>query len=332
MRADLKEFIAGNKLLATELNENFSKVAIFGGNGSDGALDTSGGSIEIDLGGLSYVVKNYTTINIVSNNLSFINPNANGTIIVIKSQGDVIISSTIDASGLGGNGSSGIPSRGTVEHIISSSNGGNGGNSLPSGAGGTATTAIYLRSDIAGKIITATPGAGGGNGGNAFISGTGGAGGKGGGALIIECGGAWNFTGTISVAGNDGENGTTGTGLNGSGGGGGGGGAGGTLVVLYNELTANSGTVNIGGGNGGNGGNGSGSTSGTNSYGGGGGGGGSLVFAGGVGGNYSQNGNNGGGTYGGNGGTAGTNNSNYGGGGGGGGGTGHSYIILNTEF
>jgi len=56
----------------------------FGGDGSDGALDTSGGTVNIDLGSASVVTKNYTTINVATNNLTFSNPATKGTIVNLK--------------------------------------------------------------------------------------------------------------------------------------------------------------------------------------------------------------------------------------------------------
>ena len=74
----------------------------FGWDGSDWALNTSWGTVDINLWWAEYVLKNYTSINIATNNLTFSNPWSNGTIIVLKSQGDVIISATIDASWMWG--------------------------------------------------------------------------------------------------------------------------------------------------------------------------------------------------------------------------------------
>ncbi|MCD6528221.1 hypothetical protein J7K44_01120, partial [bacterium] len=80
---------------------------IFGGDGSDGPLNVTADTT-IDLGGKAYFEKNYTSINISSGaTLSFTNPNDNGTIIVLKSQGDVNIGGTINVNGLGGKGGNG---------------------------------------------------------------------------------------------------------------------------------------------------------------------------------------------------------------------------------
>jgi hypothetical protein len=61
--------------------------------------------------------------------------------------------------------------------------------------------------------------------------------------MLIECGGAYNFTtGTINASGVAGSAGSGSFGVGGSGGGGG------TIGVLYNTLTANSGTYTVAGG------------------------------------------------------------------------------------
>lgn len=108
------------------------------------------------------------------------------------------------------------------------------------------------------KHAFALIGSGGGAGGARRVVGstagtaTGGAGGIGGGCLLIECGGAFNFTtaGGISVAGANGSDGTCVTG-NRLSAGGGSGGSGGFCSIRYNTLTANSGTITVSGGVGG---------------------------------------------------------------------------------
>lgn len=322
---------AGDKVLASDINDNFEKIAtLFGGDGSDGSLDTSGGTVDIDLGNAAYVVKNYTDINVVTNNLTFSNPHANGTIVVLKSQGDVTISATIDASGIGaaaGNEGIGV--------ITVPPAGGDAAGTGP-GSAGAGSTGVKFLQNLAGKMIKVTPGAGGGDGSEGANSGGGeaGSGGRGGGGLIIECAGALDFSGTITVAGDAGSNASAAT----SGGsGGGGGGAGGSAVIIYNTLTANTGTLVKDGGDGGDGGDEGGSSSGQ--AGGGGGGGGSNVDDGGAGGDggnatgAGSNGSAGGGTDGGAAGSAGsTAGTNGSGGGGGGGSEGVAYVIENTEF
>lgn len=254
----------------------------FGGDGSDGALNITSGTTTINLGGATIVEKNYTSINISGTGaLSFSNPNASGTIVIIKSMGDVTITSSataaIDLRNMGassGNNPFGIMFGGSMA-------GGGGGSLGAGGAGGTlptnpnlyATSSTYFYS----RYLLLLPGAGGGNGATGN-SGSGGAGGAGGGALLIQCGGNLNFTGTInSSAGN----GTAGTGLSGRGSGGGGGGSAGMVVILYDgALTANTGTITATGGSGAHGGQGS---SATGSAGGGGGGAASIYATGGTG-------------------------------------------------
>lgn len=319
----------------------------FGGSGSDGALALTTGATNINLGGLSYVEKNYTTIDITgTGQLTFSNPHANGTVIKLKSQGNINITSSaspaIQASGMGGTPAGGTPT-GTLDTVTHSGatgassqagfvNGGIGG--LQLSAPGTAlyntiTTRIYY------KGLYVACGACGGNGGSGqAATSTGGTGGNGGGALIIECGGAWNFTGSIAVSGSNGTNGAT-SGVGSSAGGGGGGGAG-MLLVIYNSLTSSSGTVLAVGGNGGNASN-TLNASPTNA-GCGGGGASGPISSGGLGGqtgnNPGGNGNAGSNGSGGSGGGGGLNNGSAGGSGAAGGSTSTSsyLIILNTEF
>lgn len=232
----------------------------FGGDGSDGALSINAGTTNIDCGAAAIVVKNYTSISITgTGKLTFSNPHANGTVIILKSQGAVVLTSgtvpAIDVSSLGSayntNGQS------YVYRTKTGNIGGNGVATAPGtgGAGGAAVTAIgYYESSITGKNIRYACGAGGGKGGTGGHGGGGGNGGNGGGVLIIESYGALNFACTINANGAVGSNGTTAA--QGGGGGGGGGGAGGTIALIYNSLTANTGTLNVVGGDGGTGGNG----------------------------------------------------------------------------
>ena len=250
----------------------------FGGNGADGALTITSGTTTIDLEGAAFVVKNYTSISITSTGkLAFSNPHANGTTIILKSQGNVTITSTatcIDASGMGAvAGVSTVIATGDAPTTLNGANGTNGtaatlyrtngglGSTVGvAGAGGAVATQLPpIISYSLNKYPYMLPGAGGAGGqsnkaGAGTGSATGAAGGRGGAILIIECAGAWNFTTAsgISVAGKNGSNGSSSLGTStGVGGGGGGGGAGGTCIVLYNTLTANSGTIVVSKGTGG---------------------------------------------------------------------------------
>lgn len=349
----------------------------FGGNGSDGALSVSSGTTTIDLGGASVLTKNYSSISITgSGALTFTNPHSKGTVITLKSKGNVVLTSSatpmIDCSGLGAaGGSGGVPNTGSgndgtagVNNIQletnfpDSGNLGVGGSGTTDGTGGGASTAnkysfpgdSIATASIYGYLTQFSTGGGGGGGGagdgDMTDGGAGGAGGRGGGCLIIECAGALNFTTVngLSVAGANGSAGSNGGAQGGGGGGGGGGGAGGIGIVIYNTLTAASGTINVSGGNGGNGGNGSSNVP-TKPAAGGGGSGGANRYAGGAGGEGGitggssidgANGSSGGGTGGGTGGTggsgAGAPDPGHGGGGGGGGSAGNSYIVQNTAF
>lgn len=274
---------------------NIPAVAKFGGTGADGALTITSGVTQVDVGGAQFFVKNYTSISITGTGaLQFINPHANGTIVTIRSQGNITLTSStapmINCSGMGGAGGTG--GAGAVSGTATAGNAGNNGTNIfddltthpgqggpaavsSSSAGSTSVAGVAL-SNVFGytqtvyelsrrSVVVACGsgggGAGGGSGGSTSASHpTGSNGGNGGGGLIIECGGAWNFTTAlgISCAGLNGVAGVAGTdavntdGV--SGGSGGGGGSGGFAVVLYNSLTANTGTINTAGGAGGTGG------------------------------------------------------------------------------
>lgn len=261
------------------------------GTGADGALSITSGTTNIDVGGVQIYIKNYTSISITgTGKLTFSNPHANGTLVLLLCKGNVTLTSSatpnIDVSGMGSNGS-----RPTSVDGATSPNGVTGGGA-PIGL----------------KSIPITCGNGGNGGGGSYFGGTPGAGGRGGGGLYIACGGAYNFTSSIYANGvNGGNGGNTGAG---------GGGGGGMVLVRYVTLTANSGTYSANGGNGGSAGGGGGSGGSATS-------GGSASGNAGVGGtryhpDYGSGGAGGGGVAG-NTGSAGSNGNGAGGGGGGGG-------------
>ena len=263
-------------------------IQSFAGDGSDGALSVASGTTNIDLGGEQFVVKQFTSISITgTGKVTFSNPHASGTIILIKSQGNCTLTSSqtpmLDFSGLGGAGGTG----GVGTQIGAGTNGGNAGTAGTNGTniadtlanhGGNSTSSNivaavagtqYINSNLyslntisflRGINIACGSGGGGGQGANNQSAGvvTGGAGGRGGGAAIVQVGGAWNFTTTsgISVNGLAGSNGAASTSIETSAGaGGGGGGSAGMFICLYNTLTSNSGTITALGGAGGAGGN-----------------------------------------------------------------------------
>jgi hypothetical protein len=324
---------------------------VFGGDGSDGALAISSGTTDIDCGGAQVVTKNYTSISITGTaKLTFSNKHANGTVVFLKSQGAVTITSStvpaIDISSMGA--SAATAGQSGIYRTTQGNVGGTGIANPPSGiAGGTAVSPIgYYESHIGGKTIRYACGSGGGSGGpggsngGAPSGGAGGPGGIGGGALVIECRGALNITSTLYATGGVGTVG--GAGSDRGGGGGGGGGAGGTIVIVYNTLTANSGTYTVTGGAGGDGGASSGSGGGQVGGGGGGSGGTNRASsgAGGAGGGAAANGSAGSagsndssnGGAGGDGGILAPFSTKSGGGGGGGGSGGVAYVVENTQF
>jgi hypothetical protein len=244
----------------------------FGGTGADGALSISSGTTTINCSNAAVVVKNYTSISITGTGaLAFSNPHANGTIVILKSQGAVTITSSatpaIDLRSMGagisasGQGLIAGPQAGYIQGITIV-----GGNSTPgfyyTGKG------VHNASAVNGKGVNVFAGSGGASGSS---PGTPGTGGLGGGGLYIECAGALNFTGNIKADGAAATNGSgTGGASNAYGGlggssqteasqpsisggsntnaAGGGGGGGGSVCILYNSLTANSGTVTVTGG------------------------------------------------------------------------------------
>jgi len=294
----------GAKLFVTpaKLETRFSSKLKFGGTGADGALTLTSGATNIDCASAAVVVKNYTSISITgTGSLTFTNPHVNGTVIVLKANGAVTLTSSItpmiDVSsmgatggshpGSGGNGTSGDNGFSWNDRVVNlgagagSDDGGGGGGSYYTagsiglgsspGAGGAAVSTLVHATQFTlfAKVLKLWTGGGGGEGastsGNGDISGNGG---RGGGALYIECGGAFNFTTTsgVSVGGANGTNASSGKT------GGGGGGGGGSCIILYNTLTANSGTITVSGGS-------AGTATGTGSAGGAGGAGLSLVAA-----------------------------------------------------
>ncbi len=318
----------------------------FGGDGSDGALNTTGGVVDINLGGAAVVIKNYTSIIINTNNLTFSNPHANGTIVILKSQGNVTIKTKIDLKGIGAAAQTtgyAIMDDDTHDGNVGVAGSGNGSNGGAGGAAGTVLTNLYPYTTVLARIfqksLIVAAGSGGGNGGIGEDNpSSGGAGGRGGGVLLLECAGALDFDvgGEIDMSGGNGGNGVAGGSDGYGGGGGGGGGSCGMTIILYNTLTDNSGTLIVDGGNSGDGGAGNGGGSGCAGGGGGSGAGHRAAGAtGAAGGTSNVAGTNG---------NAGSNGSGAGGAGGGGrqasGGNGASggastvstLIIKNTEF
>ena len=221
---------------------NIPAVGKFGGTGADGALSITSGVTTLDLAGVAVFEKNYTSISITgTGSLAFINPHANGTIITLKSQGAVTLTSStapmISVAGLGATGGNGgAAGSNPVSNCFS-----------PTDMHGQITTAgtgkpLLVVTNFSNGFIPLVVGAGAGGGQNG--SGANGAGGRGGGGLIIHCAGSWNFT-TASGLSANGNNGSSG-----SASGGGGGGGGGFVLAIYNSLTSNTGTITVAGGTG----------------------------------------------------------------------------------
>lgn len=302
----------------------------FGGDGSDGALNVASGTTNLDAAGADILIKNYTSINIASGaTLSVTNPGTNGTVLILRSQGDVTIEGTIDLEGVG----AAEQTNGKVIFDSSDHFGADGGDQTSSGGGaqtGGAGGAVYslnmlynlTADELHRRNLVLFTGSGGGQGGDAVGPISEGTGGRGGGALLLECGGAFDFDagGEIILSGENGES-VASTGTR-NGGGGGGGGSAGSMIALYNVLTDNSGTVTSKGGDGGAGGDSNAVGSGSSTGGAGGGGGaGSWQAAGGAGGDGGSSASNG---------DPGSNGAGDGAGGGGGGGAGGNTSTTRT--
>lgn len=249
------------------------------GNGADGALSVTSGITTIDCAGMAFCEKNYTSISIAASTvLSIINGHSSGTILVLRSLGNVNIAGTINLAGSGGIGGAARTTNATVQEGLKSSRitnaisrieqagggrgangGGQGGsNGIAKGQAGVAGTqgaggsggTFYLT----GALVTnfaVTPGAGGGGGASTDDAGAGtttsSAGGRGGGGLYIGVGGNLTMTGTINLSGNNGVAGSISTG----GYGGGGGGAGGIgLIRVKGSMDYMSATFTVTGGTG----------------------------------------------------------------------------------
>lgn len=221
---------------------------VYGGTGANGALAISSGTTTIDVGGAAVYILNYTSISITgTGSLAFSNPNVNGTVVIIKSQGAVTLTSSATAISVAGMGSSSATDGSTWSFIktykgTASLGFGGGGGSITAGStngggtagtGGVAATLLIPTLPLSihsGKYPNVFVGAVGGTGGSGSAPA-----GNGGGCLIIECAGAFNFTtGTISASGSAG--GFSSPWYGGSGGGG-------SIFISYNTLTANSGTT-----------------------------------------------------------------------------------------
>lgn len=270
---------SGNMQLVS--NSSLSQVK-FGGTGADGALSITSGTTTVNLGGARVYVLNYSSISITgTGKLAFSSPHANGTVVIIKCQGNCTLTSSaapmIDLTNCGATVGTG-GSQGSIGGSANGSDGtdgitygflktNKGAGSTGSATGGAVGTFAYpLVSGNINDLIQICMkyphlflGAGGGGARSSWSAGgsgtvVGGDGGRGGGCLIMEIGGAMNFTtaGGISVGG---SNGTAGS-ITGNPSiyhaGGGGGGGGGCAFIFYNTLTAFSGTVTVSGGTGGN--------------------------------------------------------------------------------
>lgn len=280
-----KNAAAGNSGTPSSSNLFITELGLGrGGTGADGALSISSGTTTIDLASAAVVVKNYTSISITGTGaLAFSNPASTGTLVILKSQGNVTITSsaspaidgrnlgaTAGAGGTAGSGGGGADGQGTSGTAAAASalgtppTGGTGGTGFNSsgtsgatgGPGGSANSPTLSTTLSAySRLVPIVIGAGGAGGGCGSNSKDGGAGGRGAGSIIIQCGRALNFTSTVSVAGTAGSN-AAGGGNQGPGGGGGGGA--GSFFVYYTTLTANTSTITTTGGAGGTGDTGSG--------------------------------------------------------------------------
>ncbi len=133
-------------ILPETVAPDYTGLVRFGGDGSDGALTATSGATSIDVGGVAVYVLDYTSLSLTGTaSLVFTNPHANGTIVVIKSQGDVTITSStvpaIDVSGMGAAGGGGA-SGGSVGVTGNPGNSNNIFNPSPGVGGNNDTTTV----------------------------------------------------------------------------------------------------------------------------------------------------------------------------------------------
>lgn len=131
--------VQSNGKLATSL-----VATKYGGTGADGALAISSGTTTINVGGAALYILNYTSVSITgTGSLAFSNPNANGTVVIIKSQGDITLTSSGTAINVAGMGASSATDGSTWSFIktnkgVNSASSGGGGGSITAGTAGSA--------------------------------------------------------------------------------------------------------------------------------------------------------------------------------------------------
>lgn len=239
-----------------------STIVKFGGSGADGALAITSGTTTLDISSAQIFEKNYTSISITSTGkLAFSNAKAEGTIVILKSQGNITLTSStapmLDFSNVGAAGGT---------NAAGATSGGRGGGcayiecgsfwNFTTTAGISVGGSAGVAEDAGGPNTTAS-----GNGGNDSSSSSTSYSAGGGGAVQtgtatagtananpISLTSLFFYERTFKFAIGAGGGGGGG---NGNGQAGGGGGGGGMLFVYYNGLTANSGTVTVAGGAGG---------------------------------------------------------------------------------
>ncbi len=248
----------------------------FGGDGSDGALSITSGTTTLDMSNTQVYIRNYTSISITgTGSLAFSNPHANGTLIVLKSQGNVVGTSTatnlIDASGMGAvggaaanpagaNGSQGTYILDDTDHF------GVGGGAGSGGGGGVILLTLNFYTKFTFNLISKTIflACGSGGGGGSTGQGTGRGGGGAGSYSAAGGAGATPTANGSNAGGNSAGGGGAASGGTGFGGAGGRGGAA-LLIECAGDLNFTQ-TLTVAGANGTDG------TSGGNQGGGGGGG------------------------------------------------------------
>ncbi len=229
------------------------------GDGSDGDLIISTGTINLDFQNQNFLIKKYRNLSITGNaTLSFVNPHNNGSVAIIYVADTATITSSavaIDLSGVGARGGIGASNNGFDTFQI----GWNGFYRATAGTGGTiygstGGTGIesFVNNNLGFRFFkTCVLSVGSGGGAGAANSGaTPGNGGRGGGGIILFAR-KLNFNSTIYANGLNGGNASVTSGPYYAGGGGGGGGG---FVVIYAQQIINLvGTIQARGGNGGNG-------------------------------------------------------------------------------